>query len=317
MPQHRVISGVVVTTPEGVFEHYRPAASRVSDEVWAAVRPLSVTACAAADYRSVAAALACMSAVTHFLAWARREGFPMDAEAVFTPSLVERYCLTQLKGLVSETRSTRRSYLRRVGRACTNKAPWPRDPKPFAENNTLMPPYTSAEVEGFWRAARAQATDRRVRVATVILVLGLGAGLRPSEMLSVRAHDIFRHPDEPRLVVVALPDRTVPVLAAYTERLWTLCRTYPQGPLIGPHKPTSKDPFGALRQYVTFPDWLPTFRPTRLRTTWMVSVLNQDVRISEFMLMSGTVSAKTLETIAPYVPYRARDDEYLLRGAGL
>lgn len=317
MPQHRVISGVVVTTPEGVFEHYRPAVHMVPDEVWAAVRPLAVQACAAADYRSVAAALSCMSAVTHFLAWAHREDLPMLAEAVFTPSLVERYCLTRLTGLASETRSTRRGYLRRVGRACTRRAPWPRDPKPFAENVTLLPPYTPAEVEGFWEAAEAQGTDQRVRVCTTILTLGLGAGLKPGEMLTVCASDVFQHPDEPRLLVIVLPDRTVPVLAEYTENIRDLCRQYPRGPLIGPHRPTTKDPFGGLRKYLTFPNWLPAFRPTRLRTTWMATVLSHDVRISEFMLMAGTVSAKTLETIAPYVLYRADADEYLVKGAGL
>lgn len=68
MAKHRVVGGVVVTTPEGVFAHYRPAAHLVSPEVWGIVRPVAIDACRAADYKSVASALQCLSAVTYFLA---------------------------------------------------------------------------------------------------------------------------------------------------------------------------------------------------------------------------------------------------------
>lgn len=104
----RVIGGHIVTTPEGVFAHYKPQKSRVPKEVWKVVRPVAIKACRAADYASVPSALSCMSTVTYFLAWAHRQGLGLDLERVFIPAHVERYCATALKGLAIETQSTRR-----------------------------------------------------------------------------------------------------------------------------------------------------------------------------------------------------------------
>ncbi len=316
MPKHRVIGGVVVTTPEGVFANYRPDAYLMPTEVWGIVRPVAIDACRAAEYASVASALQCLSAVTYFLAWAHGEGLSLDLEQVFIPAHVERYCATALRHLSTETQSTRRGYLRRVARACTKKAPWPPPPKPFANNHTIQPPYSAEEVEALWAAAGSQATDHRERVATAMLTLGLGAGVKPGEMLAVTAETVKAHPHDPRLVVILLENRVAPVRTQYVDHLLDLCDRYPDGPLIGMHKETAKDPLGALRQNVEWPEWL-AFRPARLRTTWMADVLAQDLRISEFMTIAGTVSSKSLEVIAPYVAQRIERDEYLFAAAGL
>lgn len=316
MPKHRVIGGVVVTTPEGVFANYRPAAHLMPAEVWEIVRPVAITASSAADYVSVASAHHCLGTVAHFLAWAHREGLSLDLESIFVPDYVERYCATALRHLATETQSTRRGYLRRVGAACTKKAPWPPPPMPFANNHTIQPPYSDEEVEALWAAAKSQATDHRERVATAMLTLGLGAGVKPGEMLAVTAETVKAHPQDPRLVVILLEDRVVPVRSQHVEHLLDLCDRYPEEPLVGVHKETAKDPLGALRQNVQWPEWL-AFRPARLRTTWMADVLAQNLRISEFMTIAGTVSSKSLEVIAPYVAQRIEHDDYLFAAAGL
>lgn len=316
MPKHRVIGGHVVTTPEGVFAHYQPQRSRVPSEVWERIRPVAIEACRAADYASVASALQCMSTVTYFLAWADGQGLPLDLERVFVPAHVERHCAQFQTAKASESRSTRRGYLRRVGRACTKRAPWPVEPKPYADNHVIKPPYTCAEVEWLWQAARSQSTEHRRRVATVILTLGLAAGLKPGEMLFVTAAMVARHPQDPRLVVILLEDRAVPVRQAYVDRLLDLCAAYPEGPLVGEHRLTAKDPLGHLRAGVVWPQEV-GFRPSRLRTTWMADVLAENLRISEFMRIAGTVSSKSLEVIASYVAQRIDRDEYLFSAAGL
>ncbi|MDO5619751.1 hypothetical protein [Kocuria sp.] len=78
-----------------------------------------------------------------------------------------------------------------------------------------------------------------------------------------------------------------------------------------------KDPLGKIRAGIELPSYLPSLHYARLRTTWMATILTQDVRISEFMAMAGTVSAKTLEAIAPYVPGRWDADVYLMKAANL
>lgn len=154
---------------------------------------------------------------------------------------------------------------------------------------------------------------------TTMLALGLGSGLRVSEVLAVSASTHIRlHPKDHRLCVVILEDRTVPVLTTYAPVVLDLCQRYPEGPLIGPHKVNTKDPMGVVRKNLEIPASLPRLSMSRLRTTWMASVLMQpDIRISEFMVLAGTVSSRTLESIAPFIPYRTADDEYLFKGAGL
>lgn len=182
---------------------------------------------------------------------------------------------------------------------------------------TLQPPYNEHEVRALWDAAHAQNNDQRTRVAQTLLCLGLGAGLKPGEMLQVTAADhVGHHPQDERLVVILLEDRVVPVLTEYVPLLLDLCRRYPDGPLIGPYNPATKDPLGKVRQHVEWPSNV-KFKPARLRTTWMVSVLTNGTRVSEFRRISGTVSAKALEAVAEFVPERLTHEEYLYTAAGL
>lgn len=319
MPRHVVIGGHVVTTVEEVLERYQPQMDTVSAAQWRRVRPLAVRAVRAANYTSVHGAYFALKAVAQFLAWAEDEGIRLLPDTVFTPTLVERYCGTRSKDLSRRTLANYRSSLRSAARAVTTTAPWPPPPKQYADHVHLTPPYTAAEIAAFWDCARSQATAHRERVMTTMLALGLGAGLRVSEVLAVSASDHVRlHPQDHRLCVVILKDRTVPILSTYTPAVLDLCERFPEGPLIGAHRVNTKDPMGVVRKNLEIPTSLPRLVMSRLRTTWMASLLTQpDIRISEFMLMAGTVSSRTLEDIAPFIPYRASNDEYLFKGAGL
>ena len=158
----------------------------------------------------------------------------------------------------------------------------------------------------------------RKRVLTTVLVLGAGAGLKASEILSVTAAEhVGRHPGDKRLWVIKLSDRIVPVRVAFVEALKDLCSRYPVGPLIGRVSQRVNDPMGAMIKGIELPAHLPPLRCRRLRITWMVSILSDDVRISEFQTLAGTVSAKSLEGLAPYIPVRVKDREYFFKAAGL
>lgn len=319
MPRHVVIGGHVVTTVEEVLEHYQPHKDTVPLAQWRRIRPLAVQAVRAANYTSVHGAHFALKAVAQFLAWAEDGGVMLLPDVVFTPDLVERFCATRGKGLSDRTVANYRSSLRSAARAVTKTAPWPPLPKQYADHVHLAPPYTPTELAAFWDCARLQATPHRERVMTTMLALGLGSGLRVSEVLAVSASTHIRlHPKDHRLCVVILEDRTVPVLTTYAPVVLDLCQRYPEGPLIGPHKVNTKDPMGVVRKNLEIPASLPRLSMSRLRTTWMASVLMQpDIRISEFMVLAGTVSSRTLESIAPFIPYRTADDEYLFKGAGL
>lgn len=317
MPSQVVLAGMRLTTPQEVLEHYTPAPSVATSQEWGRVRTFVVGAVSAANYPSPWAALIAVRYTTRLVVWARSLDMPLEVEVVLSPDHINRFVASELAHMTASGRSSVRSYLRRVARAANPSAHVPSLGPAFPRDRPLARPYTPGEVVGFWEAADAQATPKRTRVLTVMLTLGLGAGLKPREVLAVTAGHVRRHPTDERLTAIFLPGRTVPVLHEYTQRLRELCRDYPDGPLIGPHRGDVKDPLGVLRKGIELPDYLPRLRAPQLRSTWMVSVLSQDVRISEFMHMAGTVSAKSLESIAPYVPGRWHSEEYLLKGAGL
>lgn len=139
MSRHRVLQGVVVTTPEGVFEHYRPHARNISPGTWEAIRPVAVKAVAASDYPSVSAALEALRHTARFVAWAYRRDMALDFEVLFLPEHVEHFVATETKHLSEAARSTCRSYLRRVGRNATTKAAWPPATAPYGKGNHMTP----------------------------------------------------------------------------------------------------------------------------------------------------------------------------------
>lgn len=318
MAKHVVIAGRAIHTPQGVLETYRPTASSIPEAEWKAIRPVVVPAVAAAAFASPYGALTALRYTVVMVSWVHREGLGLEPEVVFDPLQVERFVATQLGHMSPSGRSTARGHLRRVARAGTRHAAWGPVVPSYPRTRPIAPPYTRDEVEGFWRITEAQPTEKATRVLTALLTLTLGAGLRPGELLTVTSGEhVRRHPEDERLWVILLPDRTVPVLHEYVPALRQLCLTYPEGPLIGPHRPEAKDPLGVLRKCTRIPKHLPPLRAPQLRSTWMSTVLSGDLRISEFMAIAGVESAKSLENVAPYVPVRWDSQEYLAKGAGL
>lgn len=316
MTPGRPVAGTFATTPDQVYDAYRPRAEYVSSVSWQAVRPLAVSACRKAEHSSVDAALSGIRIASHFLDWCRREGIPLAAETAFSPPSVERYIATQTGHLTAATRATHRSHLRRIGRAATRSAPWPNKARPYARPNAMTSPYSDREVADFAAAVDQQPTETLAHRLGAFLCLGLGAGLRPGEMLTVHADEhLGIHPDDPNLWIVFLADRMVPVRRDYVPLLRRLSRVHPTGPLVGPHNPETKNPVGILTQGLLFPATAPPLRLFRLRITWMKAILDGGTRLPEFAALAGVASAKTLETIIPHLAGRWEDDEWLRKAS--
>lgn len=310
------VRGRACATAAEVIGAYRPAQSRVDDHTWAAINTLVRTVVTAVEYQSPASALLAMRTVTTYSAWAWHEGLALEPEVLFTPDRVEYYSAVALGRASERSRATFRGVLRRVGRACTVKAPWLPDAPQYATSHPLAPPYTHEQVAQFWAAAENQATVRRARVLTCLLTLGLGAGLRSREIAYTTPETVTS--TDGVLWTVTLPDRVVPVRSAHVPALLALLdRTGPGAALIGRVNANAKDPLEVPRRGVELPTYLPRLTISRLRTTWAVTVLSGDTRMSEFLRMAGTTSAKTLEVMTQYVPVRESDGAYLRAGAGL
>lgn len=309
------VGGHRISDPRTVVEVYEPTPASVSPDEWGLIRSPVRAAVRRADHATPRAALFAMRYTTQLTVWAIRNDVPLDMSRILSPDRIDRFVAIVLRQLCSSSKSSVRSHLRRVAWAQSGASSTAvKYPRPTA----LSAPYSRDEIKGFWEAAQAQSNDRRQRVLTTILTLGIGAGLTASEILSVSAaQNIRQHPDDKRLWVIVLAERTVPVRADYVEALMALSSEYSQGPLIGRVSRRVNDPMGAMLKGVELPAHLPPIRCRRLRITWMVSILASDLRISEFQAVAGTVSAKSLEGLAPYVPVRANASEYLFKAAGI
>ena len=76
-----------------------------------------------------------------------------------------------------------------------------------------------------WPRSRPRSAARRnVSSALALVVFGIGAGLRPGELVALRGGDVFRHGRQVMVRVSGPSARVVPVTSRYAGRAWELAR---------------------------------------------------------------------------------------------
>lgn len=195
--------------------------------------------------------------------------------------------------------------------ANTVQAPWVPRQASLRSSPHVSPPYTPEEISGFWAAAEHQATARRGRVIRVMLAFGLGAGLHSGKLASLRVRDVRPHPRRGEILVCHLAQRAVPIRADLADVVRAVLAEAPHLYLLGHSHGHTKNPFGVAVKGLQTPPWLPRLKMTRLRTTWGVTLLTEGIRVSEFGLLSGSTSARTIEELAAHVPARPEVELFL------
>jgi integrase len=133
--------------------------------------------------------------------------------------VIEAFCVSGLRGRASSTRGTYRSALYALA-GLVHGEPGQRA-TPFAGARAPVP-YSPGERAGLAAVARAQRDAAKRSSALALVVFGIGAGLRPCELVALRGGDVRRRG---RQVVVHLSGpaaRVVPVTPGYAGRAWEL-----------------------------------------------------------------------------------------------
>ncbi|MCZ4589667.1 hypothetical protein O4328_39545 [Rhodococcus opacus] len=240
-----------------------------------------------------------LKALSRFAVWAIDVGFDLDREVVLVPEVVERYRVTGMRELAPTSRSTEISRLRRVARAVTRRAPWPA-PGAGGSRQGLSPPYTEAQIAGYWEAALCQNGPFRVQAMTATLALTAGVGARPGELFAVTAADVIEV--DGVVAVVLGPEsagRVVPVRASWVDRLERVATGAGAGPLVASHR-AGADQAAALLASFEYPAGLPRLTVARLRSTWLTGVLS-DCGVAEIFAAAGIVSGKSFSDLVPYL----------------
>ena len=153
--------------------------------------------------------------------FADTRGLPASRESWLDYDVIEAFCVAGLAGRSSSTRGTYRSALYRLAEAA--HGPAGQRATPFAGARAPAP-YSPAERAELAAVAAAQRDPARRSSALAMVVLGIGAGLRPGELVALRGGDVFRHGRQVMVQVSGPSARVAPVASRYAGRAWQLAR---------------------------------------------------------------------------------------------
>ena len=135
--------------------------------------------------------------------------------------MIEAFCVAGLAGRASSTRGTYRSALYRLAEAVHGLPGQRATPFPGAR---APAPYSPAERAELAALAAAQRDPANRASALAMVVFGIGAGLRPGELVALRGGDVIRHGRRVTVHVSGPAARVVPVTSRYAGRAAGLAR---------------------------------------------------------------------------------------------
>ena len=232
--------------------------------------------------------------------FARARGVPAGREFLLDYDVIEAFCAAGLPGARPSTRGTYRSALYRLA-APVHGAPGQRA-TPFAGARAPAP-YSPAERAGLAAMAAAQR-DPAVRAsALAVVVFGIGAGLRPGELVALRGSDVIRHGRRVRVRVGGPAARVVPVTAAYAGRAAGLAAGAGDGHLFrpGPADRGYKNFVTNFARTLAAGPAAPRLGLGRCRSSFICGHLAAGTPLGELLAITGIGQAESLARYARHV----------------
>jgi len=161
------------------------------------------------------------TAVRGLSRFADSRGIPAGPEFLLDYDVIEAFCVTGLAGRACSTRGTYRSALYRLAEAAHGPPGQRATPFPGAR---APAPYSPAERAELAAVAAAQRDPAKRSSALALVVFGIGAGLRPGELVALRGSGITRHGRQVVVQVSGPAARLVPVTPDYAVRARELAR---------------------------------------------------------------------------------------------
>lgn len=269
------------------------------------IRPFVEDAIALALPQNSYSVEALLGPAMHFAYWAVFVvEADLDATIIFDRELIEHYVRESLPELAEGTRRNHRAWLFRVAEAVNPEAN-PRNPMPLNERS-LDTPYDDNERNALDRWAAGQATPYMRHAATVLIALGLGAGLSSGEIATLRRKSVTVGPDRIVRIEVAGDGnpRTVPVAARYEKALAKAIKKVPAEAFVFlPNRTrTGNEVVSAWVARSLTPPGTPTVRVRRMRNTWLVAHMANRVDVLTLMEAAGLQSLESISRLAGFVP---------------
>jgi hypothetical protein len=267
-----------------VIARWRPASVRLE------VADFAQRVVTRAEPKSPARAKALLFAAGKLGTFAISVGLELVPEVVLSPSLIERFIVTEAAVLGPATRRTLRSNLRFLSAACLTNAP--PAPVPLSRERAKAP-YDSGEIAAYLALADAQPTAARRMRLSGLLVLGAGAELMGADLRGICGTDVIVRSGGLLVEVKGLRARVVPVLARYHERLVASARFAGAGYVTGGFSASRRNVTSGLVASLAGGVDLPTLEVGRLRATWLREVAGV-IGLKAFMDAAGIACSQRL-----------------------
>ena len=232
--------------------------------------------------------------------FADTRGVPAGWESWLDYDVIEAFCVAGLAGRASSTRGTYRSALYRLAEAV--HGPAGQRATPFAGARAPAP-YSPAERAEVAAVAAAQRDPARRSSALAMVVFGIGAGLRPGELVALRGGDVVRHGRQVMVRVSGPSARVVPVTAAYAGRAAGLAAGAGHAHLFrpGPADRGYKNFVTNFARTLAADPAAPRLRLGRCRSSFICGHLAAGTPVGELLAITGICQAESLARYARHV----------------
>ena len=241
------------------------------------------------------------TAVRGLSRFADSRGIPAGWEFLLDYDVIEAFCVTGLRGRACSTRGTYRSALYRLAEAAHGPPGQRATPFPGAR---APAPYSPAERAELAALAAAQRDPANRSSALALVVFGIGAGLRPGELVALRGSDITRHGRRIVVHVSGPAARLVPVTPDYAGRARELARRAGSDFVFrpGPADRSYKNFVSSFTRGLAADPAAPGLSLRRARSTFICRHLAAGTPVPVLLAVTGIAEAGSLARYARHVP---------------
>ena len=164
-------------------------------------------------------------------------------------------------------------------------------------------PYSPGERAELAALAAAQRDAAKRASALALVVFGIGAGLRPGELVALRGADVTRRGRQVTVQVSGPAARVVPVTADYAGRAWELARRAGSGHVFrpGPADRSYKNFVTNFALGLTADPAAPRLSLRRARAAFICYHLAAGTPVGVLLVITGIAEAGSLARYARHV----------------
>jgi integrase len=229
--------------------------------------------------------------------FAQARGIPAGAEFLLDYDVIEAFCVAGLPGARPSAKGTYRLALYRLA-VPVHGQPGQRG-TPFAGARP-PPPYSPAGRAELAAIAAAQRDPARRRSALAMVVFGIGAGLRPGELVALRGSDVARRGRRVVARVAGPGPRLVPVAPRYARRAAELACCAGDGFVFRPGRADRgyKNFVTSFARALAADPAAPQLTLSRCRSSFICAHLAAGTPVGELLAITGIRQAESLARYA-------------------